>query len=306
MKNITELDIVDAGLEMLGKAKKTPKNFEILMNECYELIINTRDEQSKKAYKEILKGLYDKDISAEEAFELMKQKLGKDLAGELEKPLLAWTKDVYQFGLKEVINQVGIKLGFDVTDKKAVEIMNNHNIFFIGEYYDHHNGNIMKNEMALIFAEAVNKDEVAERVASLVELDKNLSLNYFEGFVEHSTSRIRNVGNISGYEKAVIEYAEVSAIIDDLTTEICREMNGRLIPVKKMVSIRDEILAIDTEGRSVQDIKNELKNIIPFWRDKDTEDIKGKDTVEIIDLHPGLALPPYHWRCRTTTIAHFE
>lgn len=306
MQRINEITYIDASLEMLEKAKKHDKNFEILMNECYELIMNTRDEKMITAYKLILKSLYAGDLTAEQVFDIMKEKLSIDLSNELEKPLYDWTKSAFVFGLGEVANQVGVKLSFTLTDKKAVEIMNKHNIFFIGEYYDHNNGNIMKNNIAQIFAEAVRTDEMAEKIESLLELDKKQSINYFEGFVEHATSRIRNVANISGYEKAGIEYAEVVAIIDDLTSEICLEMNGRLIPVKQMVKIKDEILSITTEHRSVQEIKDELKNIVPFWKDKDTEEIKGKETIEILDLHPGLALPPYHWRCRTQTVAYFE
>lgn len=306
MQKVNELTYIDASLEILEKAKKHNKNFDILMNECYELIMNTKDEKMIQAYKLILKSLYDGDLDPEKVFEIMKEKLGVDLANELEKPIFEWTKSVYMFGLGEVSNQVDVKLSFTLTDKKAVDIMSKHNIFFIGEYYDHNNGNVMKNEIAQMFAEAVRTDQMAEKIESLLELDKKLSTNYFEGFVEHATSRIRNVSNIAGYEKAGIEYAEVVAIMDDLTSDICLEMNGRLIPVRQMIKIRDDILSIQTDDRSVQEIKNELKEIVPFWKDKDTEEIKGKDTIEILDLHPGLALPPYHWRCRTQTIAYFD
>lgn len=297
---------IDATLELLEKKKKLPKNFEVLKDECYELIINTRDEKSISAFKEILKGLFDGDMDAEKAFSIMKEKLGTELSADLNTPLLSWSKDVYKYGLQEVANQIDVKFSYNLVDQNAVEIMNKHNIFFIGQYYDHHNGDIMKNNLGQLFAEALRTDQVAESVAKLMETDKKLSINYFKGLVEHATSRIRNVGNISGYEKAEIEYAEVFAILDDTTSEICLEMNGRKIPVKKMTKLKDEFLSIDTEIQTISEVTDQLKELLPFWRDKDTESIKGKDTVEILDLHPGLALPPYHWRCRTTTIAYFE
>jgi hypothetical protein len=287
------------------KAKKKDRQFDALVKDCYEIIINTRNQHTKALMKEVLKGIYNEETGADEVFKLFHKHMGENLSKELVNPLYDWTESVYRLGLSET-PKTGVKLGYNVTDQKAVEIMNNHNIFFIGEYYNHNNGDIMKNEIGNLFAEALSRRETAGRVARLVELDKELGIRYFEGFVEHATSRIRNIGNIAGYEKARIEYAEVFAILDDRTTEICQEMNGRMIPVSYMSEIKDRLLSIETEGREVMEVKEDLKSILPFWSDKDTDLIKGLSTDKILSNNPGLALPPYHWRCRTETIAHFE
>lgn len=48
-----------------------------------------------------------------------------------KKPLLQYTHNIYKEGLGEVSVQTGIKVSFDVTDNKAIDVMNESNIFLL-------------------------------------------------------------------------------------------------------------------------------------------------------------------------------
>jgi len=259
----------------------------------------------KAMCRELFRLLYADELDETTFVNHFKKYLGTDLAEHLERPLSDWSESLFKLGMAESMVP-GVRLGYNVIDQRAVELLNNHNIFFIGEYYDHNNGNIMRNEIGRLFAESISRNETADRVLQLVELDRELGIRYFEGFVEHCTSRLRNVGNIVGYEKGKIDYVQVFATLDDATTEICREMNGRIIPVSSMSDMKDKFLNIETDGRDVTAVKDDLKRLLPFWKDSDTQSIKGMSTDALLGKHPGLCLPPYHWRCRTETIAYFE
>lgn len=162
----------------------------------------------------------------------------------------------------------------------------------------------MRDNIGRIFAEALSTKDEALQTADLVETDRELGLNCFNGLVVHTASRIRNVVNVRGYEKAGIEYAEVVAILVERTTEICKEMNGRMIPVTKMSETVNNILSIPIDNRPVEEVRNDLEKVVPFWKDKDTRKIAGSKTSDLLSM--GVALPPYHWRCRTKTAAWFE
>jgi SPP1 gp7 family putative phage head morphogenesis protein len=286
--------------------KKKDKLYEAKILECKDFIENIRDKQTKAFFKDILAKLYKGKMSESDFMNYFDEYLGSGLAKYLTKPLYKWSESVIKLGISETPKPPSVKLSYNIVDKNIAELMNNQNIFFIGEYYNHANGNVTLKDIENVFAQSLSRGETADKILSFIEDDQIKWKSYMDGFVEHAASRLRNVGNITGYEKAGIKYAEVFAILDDRTTDICREMNGRLIPVDYMTEIKEEFLSIDTKGRSVEDVKNDLKELVPFWTNKDTNIIKGHSTNDILNAYPGLTLPPYHWRCRTETVAFFE
>ena len=283
--------------------KRKNKQFEAEINALYEQILNTRDAHIKELFRESLKQLYAGHLTGEDLIKNFNQYLGKDLANDLLKPMQVWSEIVYKLGMNEV--SAGIRLGYNVHDQRAVELVNNNNIFFIGEYYNNTNGDVMRNEIKELFSGELTRNKIADSLLELVALDREKGAHYFEGFIEHASSRIRNIGNVAGYIKAGIDYAEVFATLDDSTSEICKEMHGRIIPVSQMKELADDYLNIETEGRSVADVKADLKRLVPFVSAKEFENIRGCSTAMKLLNCPGLAMPPYHWRCRTETIAYF-
>lgn len=86
--------------------------------------------------------------------------------------------------------------------------------------------------------------------------------------------------------KAGAEEVKVVAVIDKKTSAVCRSMHGRIIPIK---SAKDQADAI-TNAESIEEKKKASR-----WQ---SQPIFGK-------LPAGVALPPYHFRCRTIVVAYF-
>jgi SPP1 gp7 family putative phage head morphogenesis protein len=142
------------------------------------------------------------------------------------------------------------------------------------------------------FTENKTITEVAEEFQKKFGKLTDKGIDYFEGLAEHTTNRNRELGKITGFEKAGVLKYEIRAVMDDRTSEICIEMNGKIFEVSDGVAFRDKILGIEDP--------NDIKTVAP-WRS--TDEIKGLSASE---LPPGMELPPYHWRCRTVAIAYFE
>lgn len=95
-----------------------------------------------------------------------------------------------------------------------------------------------------------------------------------------------------------IEY-KVVAVVDSRTSKVCRRMHGRLIPMKTITAQRDKILAAG-KGTS----RKRVQQAQPFITRDTDELLDNLVATEQLTGKLGLALPPYHWRCRTRIVAY--
>lgn len=287
-------------------SKNRDKEVQNLIDKLYTIIINEWNEETKVVYKKILEKLYSDELTIAEAEKLLSDSFGENFGVKFNEVGQTWVGDIYKIGIGEIAEQVKFEVKYDLKDSKAINLMNEQNIFFISKYWDEQRWKHAKKVIEQILIEGRTTQDVANGLAEFMDAEGKIATNYFYAFVEHSASRIRNIGHITGYEKGNIEYARVVAVLDLRTTEICREMNNRLIPVNVMSEVKQAYLSIDPTNKTYGQVIKELQKVTPFWKDKDTEKIKGWSTNKILTKHPSLAMPPYHWRCRTRTVAFFK
>ncbi|MDI7219283.1 hypothetical protein QMN07_17465 [Leptospira santarosai] len=113
--------------------------------------------------------------------------------------------------------------------------------------------------------------------------------------------RSRNFSRTERFEQIGIKRLEIVAVMDDHTSYICREMNGKTIEVQTCVQYVREFLADDPTRDN-------------FWKDRQNPseselrqlDIASKSGDEITSFLRN-KMPPYHaGGCRTTAIADFK
>ncbi len=116
---------------------------------------------------------------------------------------------------------------------------------------------------------------------------------------QHWMFKLAQYGSVSGYEDAQIEYAEVVAVMDSKTTDICRRMHGRILPISNM---RNQLDGALKAGNSLKGMKKAHPMISQQdWNDRLSKLTSTKDLVR-----GGACMPPYHFNCRTRTVAYFE
>ena len=118
---------------------------------------------------------------------------------------------------------------------------------------------------------------------------QNPPLSYWRGFAANGMNRTRQFGLLQSYEDVGITELEVLAVMDERTSAICKDMNGRIIPVSNGLAQRDLMMAAEDP--------EDVKTISPWPK---LEDIKGKSTKNVLDQ--GVITPPYHFNCRTTLV----
>jgi len=277
--------------------QKDEKGYKKLLKKLITLQVNSFDKKVNEAIDKCIN--YLKSVGAESfnndhlnyiqtVFEMS---LGKHLPSLMEADLLTLNTQIYKFGIGEVGKSVKMKLGFDVPDEEAGVILGKQNLFWVQDYY----GTQLKDEINKILTPYFKSDKTINEVIDDFQKSfnkiTNKGVDYFEGLAEHTTNRVRELGKITGYEKAGIESYEIVAVVDDRTSDICLEMNGKIFDVASGVNFRDTILGLSDPA----DIKN-----VAAWRTPD--EIKG---LSVADLPPGMEVPPYHFKCRTITVAYF-
>lgn len=106
----------------------------------------------------------------------------------------------------------------------------------------------------------------------------------------NATNKARNYSRVLEYEKLDFYEIEIVAIIDQKTSRICKEMNGRRIEIKIAAQYVREVMSTDPD---------KVVEIFPWPKEKDIP--FGGSTQEILDKCP-CKLPPYHGHCRTSAL----
>lgn len=276
---------------------KDDKLRNILLKELKEALLTSFDEKRSEAINKAIEYLVSVDAEkfskkdAKKINDILKTTLGQDLAGVLEKNVNDLSDKLFKSGISDVARSLKLKLSFDVVDNKAAKILGQHTMFWILNYYSDHLQTEIDDILKGYYTEGKLIREVASDFATAFSDKSNRGFAYFEGLAEHTTYRVNELGKINGFEKAGIEFYEIKAIIDDRTSDVCRHMDGVIFPLSEAIKFRDTVLKL----KNPQDIKE----FAPWRSANDIIDFKKNG------FPTGMAMPPYHWRCRTITIAHF-
>ncbi len=275
--------------------EKDKRAYEKLRNQLRNLVASTFNDKRRDALNEAIEYLVNLDADTftkkhiAKVESIIESHLGEDLAKVTEETSKELTEKIVKLSIKEVGQMVDLKLVFDVKDKEAAGILNQQLIFSVGDYHTTTLQPEVNKTLTEYFTSNKTIDEVAKDFEKQFQNITDKDESYFEGLAEHHANRTRELGHVNGYEQAGIEALEIVAVLDDRTSEICEYMNGQIIPIANAIELRDKILAAETP--------DEIKDAAPWLS---VDDIKDSD------LPVGMSLPPYHFRCRTTTKAYFK
>ena len=201
-----------------------------------------------------------------------------------------WTGKSYQLGLGRVWEDDKWK----VEDKHALDFFVRHDQHFFGKQFEHYSDILRKVvEDELQGKRAYSKEVVTRVKKALGESFEHPTIkDYYDLCIRNAVNKSRNYGRILQYERLGIATVEIVAILDNKTSTICREMNGRRIEVKILADHVREVLETPMD---------ELKEKFGWPTPEQIRSFEGLSTREIIDK-VDCKLPPYHGRCRTTTV----
>lgn len=117
---------------------------------------------------------------------------------------------------------------------------------------------------------------------------------YFEGLSATNVTAARNLSHVQIMDEAEIVRIRYAAIIDELTSEICASLNGRVFTIDQ-VKVQAKLIM---DAESVEELKGTqpwVKNLNDF---KTRGDINNPKNNQVL-VEAGVIFPPRHFRCRS-------
>lgn len=217
------------------------------------------------------------------------------LRAAMREPVINLTDALFRMGATEVGQSVGADIAFMRPDLDALDVLKKGNLYWVGESWNTHTKGKIDAILTEYFDKGMTREGLTARIADDFATVTGRSHIYFEILADHMATKTREIGRVTGYERAGIELVQVRAHLDERTTPVCRHMHGRIIEVRKMRAQVDEHLDAAARG-NVDAMKRS-------WTMHGAEaDLSGTPTNAL----KGTACPPYHFRCRTITVAYFE
>ena len=209
------------------------------------------------------------------------------------------SEDVYKKTLSAWSGISGIDYIFGIKDKTAIKRINKfQNIFIYDHYKDDVTKRITKKIRALIKEEEGALDSV--RFARKLKREFKSIIhqkNYFNVVVNQVLNNSRNYSSLNFYNEAEIKSFTVLSVLDERTSDICVQMDGKVLEVE---------IALDKyKDYDKAKTKEEVKEVNP-WLDLLGDVVSYKNNVidgntTGADLQAmGINSPPYHALCRST------
>lgn len=214
----------------------------------------------------------------------------------LRGPVLNLSEGLYRVGRKEVFLSLEVDFKhLPIRDLQALDILKSGNLYWVGNSWNSYTQDLLQGALKDYFDGGMTRERLTARFAEDFSGLSERGQRYWELLADHTATRTREMGRIGAYDQAEIQYVQVRAHIDDNTTEVCKAMHERILPISRLKTQRDDYLAAVKDRNQVA-----AKNA---WRMHEND--KGIKGVKTGKLPKHTAMPPYHFRCRTITVAYF-
>lgn len=194
----------------------------------------------------------------------------------------------------------------DVLDDDAISDLQGDQMVWVGRHYAKNVRDTIRRAVTPAMVEGVGHDEAGKRVAAalLSELGKvtvpkgfnGSAEKYFEGIAANTATNARVRGQVRSFSDVGVTTYEIVNPMDSRTTEICAFMNGTIFTVKDA----NAQLSKTSAAKNPQ----QVKDAHPWLSAKKAKSIGAKGPKALAKA--GLALPPYHFRCRSTVDVSIE
>lgn len=187
---------------------------------------------------------------------------------------------------------------FDVVDEQAVAMLEEKNVFWVGNHYDANISDSARDTAKATMVEAGQSTTEAgrlmnERIKGVLSTFvtplgyTGTQAQYFEGLVANAMTVGRVYGQLRSFSEIGITKYTIVNPGGSRICPVCAQIQGTTFEVKQGLNqIENEYAAKSPE---------DIKQIHPWPK---ASEVSGKDADAL--AADGLSLPPYHFRCRCT------
>jgi len=194
-----------------------------------------------------------------------------------------------------------VKPSFDLFDEQAVMQLQDDQMLWIGVHYDKNVRDTVRESVKPGVVQGVSRIEAGRRVSEAVlkQLTKvtvpggfnGSDAKYFEGLAANTATNSRVRGQLRSFVDVGVTRYEIVNPMDNRTSPICVEMNGKVFTVREGASLISKVSGATNP--------EQVKEAHPWVSVGEARKIY-KSGGERALAKKGLCLPPYHFRCRST------
>lgn len=282
-----------------------------LIDDLKDVLSRTWTREKRTAIIEAIRNLerFDGPVTEAELRRLesnLSQRLGADFASLVRQPVIEITEAAYLMGMTQAAADTGLgpfgaAIRWNLPDLESLDVLTKNTMFWVGDYYDSQAQDKFKEVLQEFFQGGYSRDQIADLLEDTFAGLGPKTEAYWDLLADHTCTKVREIGRLSGYEQAGVEYLEIRAWLDAKTTPMCRSLHGRIIAVREVRQFVNGYLAACQTGD-----KEAVKQAWPMWNENRfrSAGIAGIPSGKLVAA--GVGLPPYHFRCRTITVSYFE
>ncbi|MBS1793362.1 MAG: hypothetical protein JSS81_05880 [Acidobacteria bacterium] len=221
------------------------------------------------------------------------------------------TKSIYEFyRLKDVTvfgGQSPVRLKLGGADNKSINFIDGLDHFYFSKFAPNTSQPLRKFFVDRYFKDGAalfgreSTEELADFRAAAGEKLKNFTDRQTKTIVQTSVSRVRNWAHIGSLSQAKIQLARIVATLDSRTTEICRELDGKLLRVGVAQTAIERLNQLEPGDFAAELYESPIGKAISKEPVKTIQSFLEDDGKTISDklVEMGRGFPPYHPNCRT-------
>jgi hypothetical protein len=227
----------------------------------------------------------------------------------------------------------GIRIvpSFDLVDAQAVKSSAEMQAFYTRNSYGLREVQMSEQARKIVSAGiegGLDRYEIGKDLAAMAAtgpVSWQRSMGYFQMIASVFTARARSYSNLSAYQQAEIERFRFEAVLDEVTTDVCRMMHGKTFTTSTALEGYAKVAAsedpedVKTIQPWVQTGKNEQGDQILYYKNAEGSRVKvasvnesavgKKDTIgSYAGMSPrqleraGISAPPLHGHCRSVIV----
>lgn len=269
----------------------------------------------QRLYEKALRAILDGRIGAVESLDFERELravmleaeriLGPELAAELAPATRRYLERAFKAG--QAVRGVGraVQTVFDKPRQEAVDWLVRHDRFWIGKVFPEHVRDSFRDAIVRGLDEGLGRKAIGRRLRDLMVGTEAVpgKVELYNRVAAASVNRASNWGGMFSLEEAGIEEYEFRAVMDQRTSRICRELNGRVFSVPRVMNVVRQ--ALDGPPSAIESIAPwptfDAERNGFFIQTGDRRSYLGGRSEEWLADH-GVALPPLHGNCRSVIV----
>lgn len=212
--------------------------------------------------------------------------------GEIDEPTRQAITRAYGVGREEILLPLRIEPSYGVTDEHARQVLIDDTLYWVGNAWSGELGaSIAEVLQREVIDRGLSRDDAAEELQRVLGAEfPGRSRAYWEVVAAAGVVRTRTFGVVESFVQAGVRTYVIRAVNDARTSRICQHLDGREFSVEVAVRQRDAFLGAEDPEQA--------KAAQPWLSEQAVLGLSDDDALQAA----GVALPPYHGRCRTQVV----